>query len=109
METVLIPTEHRRFPRVPLSKPVSVLCAGRTITGIGLNVSGNGILLSIELEHTWVGRALERGLVPGAPLRVFLAMPGNGSETHPVNVVGKIVRVNRDPQSDQIEVALTFQ
>jgi hypothetical protein len=105
---VPIPPERRRFDRFPLNKTVSLLCGGRMVSGVGHNLSGNGVLLSIQVDHTWVGRSMERGLIPGAPLRLFLPSAGNRGEMQSVNVLGKIVRVDRDAQPDKVFVALVF-
>ena len=100
--------ERRRFDRVPLNKPVSLLCGGRMISGMGHNLSGNGVLLSLKIERTWMGRSMERALVIGSALRVIVSTTGNHSDMHSVNVVGKVVRVDRKPDSDEVTVGLAF-
>jgi hypothetical protein len=101
--------ERRRFDRLPLNKPVSVLCCGRMISGMGHNLSGNGVLLSLKIERTWMGRSMERALAVGTPLRVFLPTSGPQGDIQSVNVVGKIVRVSKQPESDEVMVGLAFE
>lgn len=100
--------ERRKFPRIPIREDVMVMFAGRRIGGTSRDVSGGGISFSIEIDADAWGRALRRGLIQGARLRLFFDLPTNDGSKRPANMLSSIVRIEPDEELNTVEISASF-
>ncbi len=100
MSEILDAIDRRRFPRYVFERDVTIFWAGPEVMGTGHDLSATGMFFSVSPSAELVSSA-----EIGSRLRLLFKT----SETEiPVNVVGRIVRLNADVARNSLAIAVDF-